>query len=78
MSSMHKGSGEGAAPGRDRAEAHEPHYTCPMHPEVRAAQPGSCPQCGMSLEAADAVTPHKTQQKTDHKPVYTCPMHPEV
>ncbi len=26
-------------------------YTCPMHPEVRQAGPGSCPVCGMALEA---------------------------
>ena len=25
-------------------------YTCPMHPEIRQAQPGSCPKCGMALE----------------------------
>jgi Cu+-exporting ATPase len=25
-------------------------YTCPMHPEVRHAGPGSCPSCGMALE----------------------------
>jgi Cu+-exporting ATPase len=25
-------------------------YTCPMHPEVQQANPGSCPKCGMSLE----------------------------
>ena len=25
-------------------------YTCPMHPEVRQKGPGSCPQCGMTLE----------------------------
>jgi len=25
-------------------------YTCPMHPEVRRDQPGSCPICGMGLE----------------------------
>lgn len=25
-------------------------YTCPMHPEVRQASPGSCPICGMALE----------------------------
>ena len=24
-------------------------YTCPMHPEVVAAQPGKCPKCGMNL-----------------------------
>ena len=26
-------------------------YTCPMHPEVRQPGPGSCPICGMGLEA---------------------------
>jgi Cu+-exporting ATPase len=25
-------------------------YTCPMHPEIRQSQPGSCPICGMALE----------------------------
>jgi len=25
-------------------------YTCPMHPEVISAEPGSCPKCGMALE----------------------------
>ncbi len=27
------------------------HYTCPMHPSVRAAEPGRCPICGMELVA---------------------------
>ena len=26
-------------------------YVCPMHPEVRAAEPGPCPICHMKLEA---------------------------
>ncbi|MHB1542568.1 MAG: heavy metal translocating P-type ATPase [Steroidobacteraceae bacterium] len=25
-------------------------YTCPMHPEIRRTEPGSCPICGMALE----------------------------
>lgn len=25
-------------------------YTCPMHPEVRQDNPGTCPKCGMALE----------------------------
>lgn len=25
-------------------------YTCPMHPEIRQDNPGSCPKCGMALE----------------------------
>jgi len=28
-------------------------YTCPMHPEIRHAGPGSCPICGMALEPLD-------------------------
>ena len=24
-------------------------YTCPMHPEIHAIQPGNCPKCGMEL-----------------------------
>ena len=25
-------------------------WTCPMHPEIRRPDPGSCPICGMALE----------------------------
>jgi len=27
-------------------------YTCPMHPQIRRTEPGSCPICGMALEPA--------------------------
>ncbi len=30
-------------------------YTCPMHPEIRQAGPGSCPICGMALEPAEVT-----------------------
>ena len=30
-------------------------YTCPMHPEIRQAGPGSCPICGMALEPANVT-----------------------
>src|SRR3982751_832074 len=42
-----------AAAGAPEAEAQVPPgttYTCPMHPEVRQAGPGTCPKCGMALE----------------------------
>jgi Cu+-exporting ATPase len=31
-------------------------YTCPMHPQIRQAGPGSCPICGMALEPEIAGT----------------------
>ncbi|MGZ5443071.1 MAG: heavy metal-binding domain-containing protein [Thermoanaerobaculia bacterium] len=34
---------------------HESHvYTCPMHPEVTSATPGTCPKCGMTLVEKDS------------------------
>lgn len=46
-------------------------YTCPMHPEARQDNPGSCPKCGMALEP---VEPQAGTGRTE----WTCPMHPEV
>ena len=45
-------------------------YTCPMCPDVRAAAPGVCPSCGMTLERP--VEPARTQRE------YVCPMHPQI
>ena len=39
-------------------------YVCPMHPEVTAAEQGTCPTCGMKLVPATTS--------------YVCPMHPDV
>jgi P-type Cu+ transporter len=30
-------------------------YTCTMHPQIRQAQPGNCPICGMALEPISAA-----------------------
>jgi FtsP/CotA-like multicopper oxidase with cupredoxin domain len=30
-------------------------YACPMHPEVTAAEPGTCPKCGMKLVPSHAL-----------------------
>lgn len=40
-------------------------YTCPMHPEVRQAGPGSCPICGMALEPEDATVEEDKSELTD-------------
>ena len=42
--------------------AEDAHWTCPMHPQIIRAGPGSCPICGMALEpmvpaAGDAANP---------------------
>ena len=39
-------------------------YACPMHPDVIATEPGTCPQCGMKLVPAPTS--------------YVCPMHADV
>jgi P-type Cu+ transporter len=46
-------------------------YVCPMHPEVHQKGPGSCPKCGMALEAATLKAPATRTE-------YTCPMHPQI
>jgi P-type Cu+ transporter len=40
------------APSPPGTTAATPIYTCPMHPQIRQAGPGSCPICGMALEPA--------------------------
>ena len=34
------------------AVAGSTHYTCPMHPEIRSAQPSDCAICGTTLVPA--------------------------
>lgn len=40
--------------GKPPALDKQPRYTCPMHPEVVRDTPGTCPKCGMALEAMEA------------------------
>ncbi len=53
------------------SKASETFYTCPMHPEIRQYEPGSCPKCGMALDLVGASMSNTITE-------YTCPMHPEV
>lgn len=40
-------------------------YTCPMHPEVIQDHPGSCPKCGMALEAVTSSGEEKNEELID-------------
>jgi FtsP/CotA-like multicopper oxidase with cupredoxin domain len=40
-------------------------YVCPMHPDVRSAQPGRCPKCGMKLVSEEIVAA-ASQGEHDH------------
>ncbi len=40
-------------------------YTCPMHPEVQQAGPGSCPKCGMALEPRTVQLEEDTTELDD-------------
>lgn len=41
-------------------------YSCPMHPEIEQAEPGSCPKCGMDLERR--ASPETGSSKHEHGP----------
>jgi hypothetical protein len=41
-------------PQRGEVVVTEAAYHCPMHPQIRSHEPGSCPICSMSLEPIDA------------------------
>jgi P-type Cu+ transporter len=41
-------------------------WTCPMHPEIRRTEPGTCPICGMALEPeAPSLTDAKNPELVD-------------
>jgi CopA family copper-resistance protein len=45
------------------------YYTCPMHPEIHASQPGNCPKCGMKLvKAKEKPTKPQPPKKQPTKP----------
>lgn len=44
----HSAHARSTAPAQSKQQAQM--YVCPMHAEVRQAEPGRCPKCGMPLE----------------------------
>jgi Cu+-exporting ATPase len=60
-----------ASGGSEERTSSASEYTCPMHPEVRQQEPGSCPTCGMALEVIATSQPRGRTE-------WVCPMHPEV
>ncbi len=61
-------------------------YVCPMHPNVKSDQPGTCPICGMDLVPLNPESEKKEEEHSslEHNSdsssgtVYTCPMHPNI
>jgi Cu+-exporting ATPase len=45
------GAAQGAHPAAPNRAAGGSEYTCPMHPQIVRDRPGTCPLCGMALEA---------------------------
>ncbi len=48
--------GASSSPAAAAASSAPREYTCPMHPEITRDGPGSCPICGMALEARTIVS----------------------
>jgi FtsP/CotA-like multicopper oxidase with cupredoxin domain len=42
-------------------------YTCPMHPEIVSDVQGSCPECGMKLMPASAVSQGESREHEHHE-----------
>lgn len=65
-------------------------YTCPMHPQIREAQPGNCPICHMFLAPESGLANghghHGAESRLEDTAlsvavpgaIYTCPMHPQI
>lgn len=63
---------------RPRTGGSNTDWTCPMHPEVSAPGPGSCPKCSMDLAPRAALQPEAAPAADTDTDTYACPMHPEV
>lgn len=48
-------------------------WTCPMHPEIHAKSPGSCPKCGMDLIKEKQKKPKPKPKPAPTKPSETTP-----
>ena len=64
------GCSRNAAPSASPAVAKQARFHCPMHPQVVADKPGSCPICGMDLvpireinNTSTVVIPAETRQR---------------
>lgn len=77
----HQDGGE-AATGAGEAEAAEGQlWTCGMHPQVIAEEPGQCPICGMDLVPLGMDEPghdHAAAVQASAAATWTCEEHPEI
>ncbi|MFW5856324.1 MAG: heavy metal translocating P-type ATPase [Planctomycetota bacterium] len=58
-----KGSDNGSDDASGRTGGGKTVYTCPMHPEVEEDEPGSCPKCGMDLQATGSGSEEEEEEK---------------
>ncbi len=65
--SLHKEYGRSHEPGESGGHAAETLYTCSMHPQIQASEPGKCPICGMEL----IPVTHRTRPIEEGPPVLT-------
>jgi hypothetical protein len=49
-----------------RKEAKQYYYSCPMHQDYIAYQPGKCPKCGMTLEAWEIENMPRRKSGSSH------------
>ena len=85
--SGHEGHDHGTKTGDNKQT-----YICPMHPNIKQNEPGTCPICGMDLVTLDegdsGNEPKMSSEKPssslggnedhNHEQMYTCPMHPNI
>lgn len=46
-------------------------YVCPMHPQIRQPNPGSCPICGMTLEHKTSSAIRNTMERSRFAKIYS-------
>lgn len=68
--------GPAAAQAIDQSRPDAAVYACPMHPDVTAAAPGTCPRCGMALARMDPFDAREYDVEAETVPAAVRPGRP--